>query len=82
MLDDGGPVFRKPITPWYHSRLAYVAVILSMLATFFFGIAGFRAAREVAAYHDYVWVPVLLMILSGAVTVTMTIRLIHSYTVK
>jgi hypothetical protein len=36
----------------------------------------------VAAYHDYVWVPVLLMILSGAVTVTMTIRLIHSYTVK
>ena len=82
MLDDGGPVFRKPITPWYHSRLAYAAVILTMLATFFFGIAGLRAAREVTAYNDYVWVPVLLMILSGAVAVTVIIRLIHSYAAK
>lgn len=82
MLDDGGPVFRKPIKPWYHSRLAYLAVILAMLATFFFGIAGFRVAREVTAYHSYAWVPVLLMILSGAVAITMTIRLIQSYTAK
>jgi uncharacterized membrane protein len=82
MFDDGGPVFRKPITPWYHSRLTYVAVILTMLTTFFFGMAGVRAAREVAAYHDYLWVPVLLMILSGAVAVTVTIRLIHSYAAK
>ena len=82
MLNDSGPVFRKPITPWYHSKLAYIMIILAMLATFFFGIAGLRVAREVSTYHGYVWVPVLLMILSGALIITMTIRLIHSYTAK
>ena len=82
MLNDSGPVFRKPITPWYHSRLAYIIIILAMLVTFLFGIAGLRVAREVTAYHDYVWVPALLMILSGALIITMTIRLIQSYTAK
>ena len=82
MLNDSGPVFRKPITPWYHSKLAYVIIILAMLVTFFFGIAGLRVAQEVTAYHSYVWVPVLLMILSGALIITMTIRLIQSYTAK
>ena len=82
MLNDSGPVFRKPITPWYHSKLAYVIIILTMLVTFFIGIAGLRVAREVAAYHSYIWVPVLLMILSGALIITMSIRLIQSYTAK
>ena len=82
MLNDSGPVFRKPITPWYHSKLAYILIILAMLAVFLLGIAGLRVAQEVAAYNGYVWVPALLMILSGALTITMTIRLIQSYTTK
>ena len=80
MPEDNTPVFRKPITPWYHSKPAYIIVILVMLAVFFFGIAGLRVAREVAAYGDYIWVPILLMILSGGIVVTVTIRLIQSYT--
>lgn len=82
MLNDSGPVFRKPITPWYHSKLAYILIILAMLAVFLLGIAGLRVAQEVAAYNGFAWVPVLLMILSGALTITMTIRLIQSYTAK
>ena len=82
MLNDSGPVFRKPITPWYHSKLAYVIIILAMLVTFIFGIAGLQVAREVTAYNSYIWVPILLMILSGALVITMTIRLIQSYTAK
>ena len=82
MLNDSGTVFRNPITPWYHSKLAYVIIILAMLVTFFFGIAGLQVAREVTDYNSYIWVPILLMILSGALVITMTIRLVQSYTAK
>jgi uncharacterized sodium:solute symporter family permease YidK len=82
MPASSSPFFRKAITPWYHSRLAYMIVIVAMLGIFFFAIAGLGVAREVAAYRSYSWVPILLMILSGALVVTTTIRLIQSYTTR
>ena len=82
MPDDSSPVFRKAITPWYQSKLAYIIIIVVMLGFFFFGIAGLGVARDVAAYRSYAWVPILLIILSGTLVVTTVIRLIQSYTNK
>ena len=82
MPDDNSPVFRKAITPWYRSKLAYLILIFVMLGIFFFGMAGLGVAREEATYRSYAWVPILLMILSGAIAVTTVIRLIQSYTTK
>lgn len=82
MPDNSSPFFRKAITPWYQSKLAYMIIIVVMLGFFFFGIAGLGVTREVAAYRSYAWVPILLMVLSGALVVTTMIRLIQSYTAK
>ena len=77
MPDDSSPVFRKAITPWYQSKLSYVIFIIVMLAIFLFGIAGLGVAREVAAYRGFAWIPILLMVLSGALAITAAIRLIQ-----
>jgi len=72
-------MFRKAIVPWYDSETACFIVIVLMAFIFMFGFAGTSVARENAAYQEYIWVPVLLMIMSGWVIVSTTIRLIKRY---
>ena len=72
-------MFRKVIVPWYDSETACFIVIVLMALVFMFGFAGASAARENAAYQEYIWVPVLLMVMSGWVIVSTTIRLVKRY---
>lgn len=72
-------VFRKKIFPWYKSKTIYVIAILFMLWVFVFGIVGIVVAREYAEYHGYIWVPVLLVVLSGAVLITSSYHLLKRY---
>jgi hypothetical protein len=79
MRIDQNPLFRKVIVPWYDSRTACYIVIFFMVLVFLFGFAGISATRENIAYHEYVWVPVLLVLMSGGVIISTTIRLIKRY---
>jgi len=79
MRIDQNPLFRKVIVPWYDSESACYIVIFFMVLVFLFGFAGISATRENIAYHEYVWVPVLLVLMSGAVIISTTIRLIKRY---
>ena len=79
MPSDKSPVFRKPIIPWYHSRAAYGITIAFMLIVFMFGLAGISVTREYEQYAGYVWLPALLVFLSGGLIVSTTIRLIRRY---
>ncbi len=65
MLSDRSPVFRKAVIPWYHSKTAYGIAIAFMLLFFLFGIAGISVTREYEEYSSYIWVPAILVILSG-----------------
>jgi len=76
------PVFRKPIIPWYQSKTAYSLAIGFMLVVFLVGLVGISVTREYEAYKGYVWVPALLVILSGCLIITSVIRLIRRYTSK
>ncbi|MFC1825842.1 hypothetical protein ACFLYZ_00430 [Thermodesulfobacteriota bacterium] len=76
---DKNPMFRKAIVPWYDSETACFIVIVLMAFIFMFGFAGTSVAHENAAYQEYIWVPVLLMVMSGWVIVSTTIRLIKRY---
>jgi len=76
---DKSPVFRKIIVPWYDSETACLIVIVCLLLVFLFGLAGISIARSNLAYRDYIWVPVLLMILSGGVIFSTAIRLAKRY---
>lgn len=76
------PIFRNVIVPWYDSEAAGLIMIAFMLAVFLFGLAGVFVARGTAAYKGYVWVPILLMIMSGGVMVSTIIRLIKRYALR
>ncbi len=79
MRIDQNPLFRKVIVPWYDAESACYIVIFFMVLVFLFGFAGISATRENIAYHEYVWVPVLLVLMSGGVIISTTIRLIKRY---
>jgi hypothetical protein len=80
MPSDKSPVFRKEIIPWYHSKTVCWISIAFMLFVFLFGLAGISVAREHQQYLGYVWVPVVLVVLSGGVIAINIIRLIRRYT--
>jgi len=80
MRIDQNPLFRKVIVPWYDSEAACFIVIFFMLLVFLFGFAGISVARKNIEYHEHVWMPVLLVVMSGGVIISTTIRLIKRYT--
>ena len=53
-----------------------------MLVVFLIGLVGISVTREFDAYNGYIWVPALLVILSGCLIITNIMRLIRRYTSK
>jgi uncharacterized membrane protein len=82
MPSEKSPVFRKPVIPWYQSKTAYSLTIVAMLIFFLVGLVGISVAREYEVYSSYIWVPALLVILSGCLVITNIIRLVRRYTSK
>lgn len=80
MPTDKSPVFRKAIVPWYHSKLAYGVTIVFMLLVFLFGLAGISVAREHQQFNDYIWVPIVVVVLSGGIILFNMIRLLRRHT--
>ena len=76
------PVFRKAIFPWYRSKTAYGITIAFMLMVFLFGLAGISVARTNTQFNGYIWVPMVLVVLSGGIITATTIRLIKRRTAR
>ena len=79
MPSDKSPVFRKEIIPWYNSNTAYIILILFMLLVLLFASAGISVANGYPAYEGYVWVPIVLLVLSAGIIITTMARLIKRY---
>ena len=82
MPSDKSPVFRKAIIPWYHSKTAYGITIVFMLFVLLFGLAGISVARANIIFHDYIWVPIVLVVLSGLVMIFNIIRFIRRHAAR
>jgi hypothetical protein len=76
------PVFRKAANPWYRSKTVYGLTITFMVIVLLFGLVGISVTREIEQYHDYVWVPVVLVVLSTGVMISAIIRLIRRHYLK
>jgi len=76
------PVFRKAVNPWYQSKIVYGIGIIFMMLVLLFGLVGISVTREIEQYHNYVWVPVVLVVLSAGVMVSAIIRLIRRHYLK
>jgi len=82
MLSAKNPVFRKASIPWYHSKTAYGVAIVSMLLVFLFGLAGISVARANTQFNGYIWVPIVLVVLSGGIILFNIIRLIKRHAAR
>ncbi len=82
MPTNKNPVFRKAIIPWYNSKTVYIIVIVFMLLVFLSALAGISVASEYPAYNGYVWVPIILLVLSAGIIITTMARLIKRYSRK
>ena len=76
---DQNPVYRKVIVPWWDSELACLLVIIFMFLFFLFGSMGISVAHETNEYRPFIWVPILIVVLSGGVILSTAIRLFKRY---
>jgi len=79
MNGDQNPSFRRLIVPWYDSEAACLLMIFLMDLVFLFAAAGVDEARRTPEFGAYMGLPVLLLVLSGIVIVSTTIRLIRRF---
>jgi hypothetical protein len=77
MPSEKSPVFRKAIIPWHRSKTVCGITIVCMLLVCLFGLAGLAVANEQEQYSGYMWVPLVLVVLSGGMVVGNFIRLIR-----
>lgn len=79
MKIDSFPVYRKIIVPWHDSEAVCLIVVVFLFFTVLFGFAGIKVASQAPQYHAYLWVPVLLIVLSTGVIISITIRLVRRF---
>lgn len=73
------PTFRRVIIPWYDSDPACYIMSGLMALVAVFGLTGIYTAGVTQEYHSYIWVPILLFLLSTTVCIIVTVRLIRRY---
>ena len=76
---DQNPVYRKVIVPWWDSEITCLIVILFMVLFILFGGMGISVAHETVDYRPFIWVPILIVVLSGGVILSITIRLVKRH---
>jgi uncharacterized membrane protein len=74
---DPNPLFRRIIIPWYDSPLLCWILLLSMLVLLFFSVSGILVAENDPAYRRFIWVPVVLLVLSLLMIWSVSNRLIR-----
>jgi hypothetical protein len=77
---DPNPLFRKTIVAWYDSEIACGVTAFFFLLVFLFGMTGVSVVGETPAYRPCLWVPMLLLLLSGGGIGSIAVRLIHRWT--
>jgi hypothetical protein len=79
MAREKNPVFRRTIIPWYDSDRACWIVVGFTTAAAVFSVGGIFVALEKPSFHSYIWLPLLLLLMSAGVAVTTLIRLFRRY---
>ncbi|CAB5094252.1 hypothetical protein D3OALGA1CA_5363 [Olavius algarvensis associated proteobacterium Delta 3] len=73
---DQNPVFRRIIAPWYDSTTACWVVLALMALVFVFSTVGIAVAQKTIEFRGHLWLPMILLLLSGSVMVSTLFRLL------
>jgi Mg2+ and Co2+ transporter CorA len=76
---DQPPVYRKIIVPWYDSETMCLVAVIFLFPVLLLGLVGINVADNTQQYHAYLWMPVLLTVLSAGVIISITFRLIRRF---
>lgn len=76
---DPNPIYRKEIVPWYDSDVSALVIVVLVVLSLLFGIAGIVVSRQNPAYHGHTWVPLLVAAMSGGVAVSTIVRMMRRY---
>lgn len=69
------PLFRKVIFPWYYAKSVQILIILIGLLLIFFAVVGISVAGEYENGHKFVWIPIALLVIAGALVAMAIYRL-------
>lgn len=79
MRPDQHVVHRKVFAPWYDTEAMCVVTILFSFLVSLFCFAGISVCSETGDFQDHVWLPFVLLLMSGGLVVSIMIRLIKRY---
>lgn len=68
---------RKILVTLHDSTALYGIVTLLALGIFLFSLCGLGVAWSIPRYMDYAWVPGLLLVLSGILITSCTVRIVR-----
>lgn len=71
------PLFRRVIIPWYDTEPVCHFAIIFTAGVILFSLAGIFEANSTAEYKQYLWVPLLLLLMSLVVFISTIARLIR-----
>jgi uncharacterized membrane protein YfcA len=74
---DPNPLFRKIIIPWYDSPPVCWALLSAMVVLVVFSITGILVAEYNTEYKGFVWVPVVLLLLSLYLLLSLSVRMVR-----
>ena len=76
------PVFRAAIVPWYDTETVCLVVIFFLSLVVLYCLAGIVVALEAPHYTRHIWVPIVLVLLSGGTIISTLIRLLRRYAAR
>lgn len=79
MRIDQNVVHRKVIAPWYDSEISCFITVFVLFFVFLFSISGLSVASEKIEYHEFVWVPIMLLLMSAGTIISIIVRVVRRY---
>lgn len=70
------PLFRRVIVPWYDVELVCYVTIVFVVGIILFSLCGIFEANAIPEYNRYIWIPILLLIMSVVVFISTIMRLV------
>ena len=79
MCPDQSVVHRKVVVPWYDTEAVCFLTIVVLFLVFLFAVSGITVASEDPEFYRHVWLPVLLLVMTSGVMVSIAVRLVRRY---
>ena len=79
---DQNVVHRKVFAPWYDTDVMCAVTMVFAVLVILFCLAGISVGEEQDEFQNYIWIPKLLLTMSGALFISVLIRLVRRVVIR